>query len=355
MKRTLSFYRMEVKKDYDAIKTLNERVQLQFPAQYEELAAQVQNKTDRINNVMNARHKKKFRRDGLNPTSAATMKLQYTQKLDEELHGNIPVPEQNQVNNNEVRNQEYDMPTEDNEEINESINNAEEQNTPRNDPNERIEELLHNIEIPSREPILLTDEPQFQETAVKTLLSKGPSFVPTPSSADWNQLHLDYERFCNDIRKVILFANSETTQIQEDDAPRKLSNWKAPRSNIPEAEVFLKQIEKDLFADVRPKKIESNLTKDEKIALQKCKKLLNNPEAETVIPRTTSSPWSFVCKIKVTNSSSLTNIQTYQKLNNKYTNRRWNSSQKIQLNELYHVSKDGVIDGEIMETCRING
>ena len=146
------------------------------------------------------------------------------------------------------------------------------------------EVIVNDIVIPSREPILLTENPQLQHTAVKTLLSKGPTFIPTPMTADWNQLHLDLERFCNDIRKCIFFANSQPTpEIQIDDAPKKPSNWKAPKSNIPEAEIFLKQIERDLFSDVRPKKVNSNLTRDERNALKQCKDLLNNPDADSVI------------------------------------------------------------------------
>ena len=67
------------------------------------------------------------------------------------------------------------------------------------------------------------------------------------------------------------------------DVPRRPSTWKAPRSNIPEAEIFLKQIEKDLFADVKPRKIVSNLSKEEQKALKECRKMLNDVKANDVI------------------------------------------------------------------------
>ena len=127
----------------------------------------------------------------------------------------------------------------------------------------------------------MTNNPKFQENSFKTLLSKGPSFVPTPSSANWDQLCKDFDRFANSVRKEIFFRNSE--EVQTTDVPRRPSNWKAPRSNIPEAEVFLKQIEKDLFADVQPKKITPNLSKEERKALKDCREMLNNPEMEDVI------------------------------------------------------------------------
>jgi hypothetical protein len=147
-----------------------------------------------------------------------------------------------------------------------------------------MEDLTRGVDIPSREPILLTNNPKFQDDAFKKLLSKGPSFIPTPNSANWDQLHQDYERFVNNVRREIFFHNSvQPPPTQTSDVPRRPSTWKAPRSNIPEAEIFLKQVEKDLFADVQPKKVATNLSKEEKKVLQECRKMLNNPETEDVI------------------------------------------------------------------------
>ena len=45
----------------------------------------------------------------------------------------------------------------------------------------------------------------------------------------------------------------------------------------------MKQIERDLFANFQPKKIASNLTKDEKVALKECRTMLNNRNSKQVI------------------------------------------------------------------------
>ncbi len=214
---------------------------------------------------MEATRLKKLRRDEMYVNKAMKSIKELKRKLDEEL---------------------CDVTRELNNDSNE--NNITPVDPPNNEPssarNYTTEDLTCGIDIPSREPILLTNNPKFQETAIKKLLSKGPSFVPTPSSADWDQFHQDYERFCNGVRREIFFHNSvQISDEQSTDVPRKPSNWKAPRSNIPEAEIFLKQIEKDLFADVQPKKIEQNLSKEERAALQECRKMLNNPESQQVI------------------------------------------------------------------------
>ena len=44
------------------------------------------------------------------------------------------------------------------------------------------QEILEEVEIPSHDPIILTETAKFQEQSFKTLASKGPSFVPTPTS-----------------------------------------------------------------------------------------------------------------------------------------------------------------------------
>ena len=89
------------------------------------------------------------------------------------------------------------------------------------------------------------------------------------------------------MRKKIHFynpeENSEGQQQTVTDAPKQPSTWKAPRSNIPEAEIFLKQIEKDLFSDVQRKNVQTNLSKEERKALQQCRLLLNNPDTTDVI------------------------------------------------------------------------
>ena len=229
-----------------------------------ELSNLVNRKKERINSEMDTHHEKKFRRDGLNVIRCMETTSNFKRKWEITLRGGERTNNQNR------------------ETTGEGVENSESTNQ-----NYTAEDITEGVDIPSHEPIVLTDNPMYQEEAVKSLLAKGPSFIPTPNGADWNQLHLDYERFCNDMRKKIHFYNpEENSQEQQQtatDAPKKPSTWKAPRSNIPEAEIFLKQIEKDLFSDVQRKNVQTNLSKEEKKALQQCRLLLNNPDTTDVI------------------------------------------------------------------------
>ena len=98
---------------------------------------------------------------------------------------------------------------------------------------------------------------------------------------------MDFERFQNLIRREIFFAKapiSGESVNTNDGPPRQPSTWKAPKSNIPDAEMFLKSIERDIFSETRKKNTRSNLTKEENEMLSYCKKqVLFNKDSKDVL------------------------------------------------------------------------
>ena len=108
------------------------------------------------------------------------------------------------------------------------------------------------------------------------LCSKGPSFVPTPISYDWNQLQKDFDLFQSKLRAVVFFANKQSN-ITEDQGeitnpPWQKSSWKASKCNIPELETFLSLVERDLFSDTKRKTVTDNLDGQERKALNDWRK-----------------------------------------------------------------------------------
>ena len=117
------------------------------------------------------------------------------------------------------------------------------------------------------------------ETLVN-LCSKGPSFVPTPLSIDWNDLQESWLKFKQKVRWRSFFFRREVINEGEGNvlaALRVKSGKEPPMSNVPAIEVFLSNVEKELFKVGNVKKIKNNLTSSERIAL---KNFRNTPVCE---------------------------------------------------------------------------
>ena len=129
------------------------------------------------------------------------------------------------------------------------------------------------------EPINLSD--QSIDDALVSLCSKGPSFVPTPKSIDWNDLQESWLHFKRKVRWRSFFQGREITPHQSVEnpiaAPYEKSTKEPPMSNVPAIEVFLNSVEKDLFNVDNVKKVRDNLSSDERKAL---KKFRNTPAIE---------------------------------------------------------------------------
>ena len=124
----------------------------------------------------------------------------------------------------------------------------------------------------------------------KTLLKKGPSFVPTPTYINWYGVRKD---FANKIRQ---FANvsdqlareqqqlevelenivSTSTNIFPPGKPPPVCSdskqlYKSKQSNNNSLELFIDIIEKEIFSPKNIRKTRNKLNKDEKIALKEIK------------------------------------------------------------------------------------
>ena len=103
--------------------------------------------------------------------------------------------------------------------------------------------------------------------ATISLLSKGPSFVPTPKHIDWGKLSKDFLKFKNIMRWRAKYGNQEADKY-EDDSDEEIfrcfrlpSGNDAPRSEDQALELFLELIENDIFhPDLAKTKYRSNLS-----------------------------------------------------------------------------------------------
>ena len=124
----------------------------------------------------------------------------------------------------------------------------------------------------------------------KSLLKKGPSFVPTPTDINWYEVRKDFTKFTNKIRHL-----ADLDQQQEQVHPQVKSNepttnennfppgkppakanpyqqlYRSKPSTNNSVELFIKSIVKELFKPRNVRKIRNNLNKEEKLALKKIK------------------------------------------------------------------------------------
>ena len=153
--------------------------------------------------------------------------------------------------------------------------------------------IAKSIEIPDYEPINRTKNNCKLSDSLISLCSKGPSFIPIPNIFDWRQLQIDFEKFKNTLRKISFFSTNEagsnnnkntTLPLTIDNPPQKQSLWIPPKSNSNEIETFISLVEKDLFHDTSRKRIPSNLSEDEKKALNNWRKnVLFNKDSDKVM------------------------------------------------------------------------
>ena len=134
-----------------------------------------------------------------------------------------------------------------------------------------MDEIVRGQEIPDRNPIVLTDKDDIIKEDFLSLCALGPSFIPVPTSYDWLQLQKDFDKFKNTLRAHVFFHNNSTYNGQEakqSGPPKKPSTWRAPTSRIPEVEVFISSVERDLFDTSKCDKfIVDNITPGQRSAL----------------------------------------------------------------------------------------
>ena len=138
------------------------------------------------------------------------------------------------------------------------------------------DEILKDAVIPPYEPINLDAKGRELPSGLSDLCKRGPSFIPIPTSYDWLQLQKDFDRLQNTMRTRVFFISetepeTETTRSPLD-PPKPRSKWKPPKCSIPEVETFLNRIETDLFSYTKRRRVDDNLTEEERSALNSWRK-----------------------------------------------------------------------------------
>ena len=94
------------------------------------------------------------------------------------------------------------------------------------------------------------------------ILEKGLDFAPIQNKINEPGLRSDFEDFCRRMRTKWYFRNEPTSEFSETPAFSPESTWKPPMSH-PNVEVFLNQIEQEIFKEVQSPLGYLNLFKEE--------------------------------------------------------------------------------------------
>ena len=119
------------------------------------------------------------------------------------------------------------------------------------------------------QPINLTEVPI--NPALAELCKRGPSFVPTPVSVDWNDLQQNWLQFTKKVRWRAFFHSHDKPVTRDENIlnpPRLKSTKDPPLAVVPAIEVFLDRVEKDLFKETAFKNVPDNVTPEERKALK---------------------------------------------------------------------------------------
>ena len=94
------------------------------------------------------------------------------------------------------------------------------------------------------------------------VLEKGLDYAPIQNKINEPELRNDFNEFCRRMRLKWYFRNEVTPNFSEVPAFRPKSSWNPPKGH-PNLEVFLSEVEKELFTVVDSKLGYSNLSKEE--------------------------------------------------------------------------------------------
>ena len=94
------------------------------------------------------------------------------------------------------------------------------------------------------------------------ILEKGLDFAPIQNKINEPELRTDFEEFCRRMRTRWHFRNEPTPEFSETPVFSLKSTWKPPIGH-PNVEVFLSQIEQEIFKEVQSPLGYSNLSKEE--------------------------------------------------------------------------------------------
>lgn len=131
-------------------------------------------------------------------------------------------------------------------------------------------------QTPDQNAINLTDHALTE--GEKSILRKGPSFVPSPTDVDWCSLRKDFDSFVNKLRyQVKNNYDNNNNQIQPtpmDSHPpitksQSSANYRCQPSKSNALEAFIDAVESNIFSPNKIRKIHSNITPPERQAMKK--------------------------------------------------------------------------------------
>ena len=102
--------------------------------------------------------------------------------------------------------------------------------------------------------------------STKSLLRKGPSYVPSPKDINLHKLKQDFDTFVNKLRKHHQSQFITTEDKNEPPAPKtkeKLYNFRARPVNNHSLENFIEMLETDIFRPDNYQRIRNNLSTEE--------------------------------------------------------------------------------------------
>ena len=116
----------------------------------------------------------------------------------------------------------------------------------------------------------------------KSLLAKGPSFIPTPADINRYGLRNDFTTFANQLRckaKQLQSTSIEPSESKSNNISNSLLSppvrharytplYRAKETNIKSLELFIEKIEKDIFDTAAVRNVLPNISKEEKEALK---------------------------------------------------------------------------------------
>ena len=94
------------------------------------------------------------------------------------------------------------------------------------------------------------------------ILEKGLDYAPIQNKINEPELEHDFEEFCRKMRLKWHFRNETTPGFSTTPAFNHKSTWKPPTGS-PSLELFLSQVEKDLFEIIKTTLGYSNFSKEE--------------------------------------------------------------------------------------------
>ena len=99
------------------------------------------------------------------------------------------------------------------------------------------------------------------ETEIE-ILEKGLDYAPIQNKINEPELKQDFEEFCRKMRLKWHFRNELTPEFSTTPDFNRKSTWKLPNGS-PSLELFLSQVEKDLFEMSKTTLDYSNFSKEE--------------------------------------------------------------------------------------------